>query len=148
MTAVLCGCVDRRGSINQKVNIMLGTVWDVLWWIFLFYIFFAYLMVLFSIVGDLFRDKDVSGWLKAVWILCLIFFPFITLLVYLITRGKGMAERSQEQMLKQKSATDTYIREVAASASPAEEIAKAKGLLDSGAISAEEYAAIKAKALA
>lgn len=127
---------------------MAGTVWDILWWMFLFYIFFAFLMVLFAIIGDLFRDKELSGWFKALWIIAIIFAPALGALVYLIARGKGMALRSQEQMLQQKSATDTYIREVASSASPTEEIAKAKGLLDSGAISAEEFAAIKAKALA
>jgi type VI protein secretion system component VasK len=124
-------------------------LWGWVAWFFWFFVFFAYLMVLFSIIGDLFRDDSVNGWLKAVWIIFLIFVPFLTALIYLIARGSGMQKRSIEQAQAIRAQQDQYIRATAgsASASPAEEISKAKGLLDSGAISQAEYDALKTKAL-
>ncbi|ANJ28447.1 SHOCT domain-containing protein [Agromyces aureus] len=123
--------------------------WSIIWWFLWVFVFIAYLMILFSIVGDLFRDHKLSGWWKAVWIIFLIFVPFLTALVYLIARGQGMAERSQRDARQAQAAADDYIRQTAGtSASPADEIAKAKGLLDSGAITAEEFAHLKSKALA
>ncbi len=119
---------------------------NTIWWGLTFLIFVSYLMVLFSIVGDLFRDHELSGWAKAVWIFCLVFFTFITALVYIIVRGKGMNERALAQANQAKQATDSYIRSVAGS--PSDEIARAKALLDAGTINADEYAALKAKALA
>jgi hypothetical protein len=120
--------------------------WSVIWLFFWGFVFISYLMALFSIVADLFRDHTLNGWWKAVWIIFLVFAPFITALVYVIARGRGMAERSQRDMRQAQAATDTYIRDVAGS-SPADEIAKAKALLDSGTISAEEYAHLKSRAL-
>jgi len=102
-------------------------------------------MVLFSVIGDLFRDRELSGGAKALWIFCLIFFTFISLLVYLIVRGKGMNERAIAQAQQNKQAADNYIRSVATS--PADEIASAKALLDAGTITADEFASLKAKAL-
>lgn len=125
--------------------------WDVIWFIIVSFAFIAYLMVMFNIIIDLFRDKSVGGGMKAVWIVCLIFFPLITALIYLITRGQGMADRHVADARQVRSDTDDYIRSVAGSGgggSPAAEIAQAKGLLDSGAISQQEFDAIKAKALA
>ena len=123
--------------------------WEIVWFIFIFFAFMAYLMVIFNVIGDLFRDDTVSGWVKALWIIALIFLPFLTLLVYLIARGKGMAERSAKVMASARRAQDDYVRSVAGSgASAPEQIAKAKELLDSGAITAEEFAALKSKALA
>jgi Mn2+/Fe2+ NRAMP family transporter len=123
--------------------------WDVVWFIIISFLFIAYLMVMFSIISDLFRDKDTSGFMKAVWIICLIFLPFVTALVYLIVRGKSMGERSMQQASQMKHAQDTYIREVAGgSASPAEQIAQAKSMLDSGAITPQEFDRLKEKALA
>ena len=123
--------------------------WEIVWFIFIFFAFMAYLMVIFNVIGDLFRDDTVSGWVKALWIIALIFLPFLTLLVYLIARGKGMAERSAKVMESARRAQDDYVRSVAGSgASAPEQIAKAKELLDSGAIDQAEYAALKAKALA
>jgi hypothetical protein len=113
---------------------------------FTIFVFFAWLMVLFSIISDLFRDRALSGWAKAVWLVALIFVPVLTALIYLIARGKGMAERSAAQASAQRSAADDYIRSVAGS-TPAQELSQAKTLLDSGAISAEEYANLKAKIL-
>ncbi|MBO3086104.1 SHOCT domain-containing protein [Cellulomonas fengjieae] len=120
------------------------------WFLLLIYwfLFFAYLVILFQILSDLFRDRELSGWWKALWIIALVIFPFLTALVYVIARGNGMAERQVKAIQEAKSETDSYIREVAAGKSPAEHIADAKALLDSGAIDADEYAQLKAKALA
>lgn len=122
--------------------------WDVVWFIFISFAFVAYLMVMFSIVTDLFRDRDTSGWAKAVWIFLLIFAPLITALVYLIVRGSGMTERSMRSAEAMKEQQDSYIREVAGQVSPVDQVAKAKAMLDAGAISQSEFDALKAKALA
>ena len=129
----------------------MGGFWDFIAWMFWIFVFVAYLMVIFSIVGDLFRDDKLSGWLKAVWILFLIFVPFLTALVYLIARGNGMQKRSIAQAQELRAAQDAYIRQTAGSgagASAADDIAKAKTLLDSGAITQAEFDGLKAKALA
>ena len=96
-----------------------NSFWDVIWWFLWAFVFIAYLMVLFAIIGDLFRDHKLSGWWKAVWIIFLIFVPFLTALVYLIARGKGMAERSQREAKQYQAATDAYIRQTAGSAASA-----------------------------
>jgi hypothetical protein len=121
-------------------------VGDLIWFFIVSFIFIAYLMALFAIIGDLFRDHELSGLGKAVWLIFLLFLPFLTALIYLIVRGDGMAQRGLKEAKQQQAATDEYIRSVATS-SPSEEIAKGKALLDAGTITAEEYAAIKAKAL-
>ncbi|GAA1798733.1 SHOCT domain-containing protein [Agromyces neolithicus] len=121
--------------------------WDLIWWFLWAFVFIAYLFALFAIIGDLFRDHKLNGWWKAVWILFLIFVPFLTALVYLIARGNGMAERSQKEAKQYQAATDEYIRQTAGASSPSDEIAKAKALLDSGTISQAEYDQLKAKAL-
>lgn len=120
--------------------------WLLVWWFF----FVAYLMVLFQIFGDLFRDDELGGFAKAVWVLVLVFFPVIAALVYLIARGKGMAARSMKRNAEMVAAQEDYIRSVAtpSGSSGVEQLAQAKSLLDSGAITPEEFAAIKAKALA
>lgn len=124
----------------------LGSVFLTTLWIFLL---FAWLMVLFYILSDLFRDHQLSGWLKAVWIILLIFVPFLTALVYLIARGKGMQQRALSEAKRFQKAQEDYIRDVSQSgASPTEQIAQAQKLLDSGAITAEEFQRLKAKALA
>lgn len=125
----------------------LEATWDVIWFFFWTFAFIAYLMVLFSIIGDIFRDHTLNGWAKAAWMLFLIFVPFLTALIYLIARGKGMAERQMQAAQRNQQATEEYVRSVAGSGGSADEIAKAKALLDSGTITAEEYAALKAKAL-
>lgn len=123
-----------------------GSFWDIIWWFLLAFVFISYLFALFAIVGDLFRDRQLNGWWKAVWIAFLIFVPFLTVLVYLIARGSGMAERSDAEAANVRSAADAYIQQVVGT-SPSDEIAKARALLDSGTITAGEYEAIKAKAL-
>ena len=122
-------------------------IWNIIWLLFWSFAFVAYLFALFAIIADLFRDLQLNGWWKAVWIIFLIFVPFLTALVYLIARGRGMAERSAKDAAQAQQAADSYIRTVAAGTSPTDEIAKAKKLLDDGTITADEYAAIKAKVL-
>lgn len=124
-----------------------GSTWDFLWHFLIIFAWIAYLLVLFQILIDLFwRDHKTSGVVKAIWVVFLFLLPWLTALVYLIARGRGMAERAREQALQAKRETDDYIR-AAAGRSPAQEIADAKGLLDSGAISQAEFDALKAKAL-
>lgn len=120
---------------------------DIFWLLLYSFFFIAYLLVLFQIVSDLFRDRDLSGWWKALWILVLIFLPILTALVYLIARGRGMAERQQDALTRVKADTDHYIRQVATT-TPADQIASAKRLLDSATITPDEFNALKAKALA
>ena len=123
-----------------------STLGNTIWWAFSFLILISYLMVLFSIIGDVFRDRELSGGAKALWVFCLIFFTFITALVYLVVRGKGMNERSEAQAAQAREAANNYIRSVAGS--PADEIGRAKALLDAGTITDDEYASLKARALA
>ncbi|MBN9140283.1 MAG: SHOCT domain-containing protein [Micrococcales bacterium] len=125
----------------------LSNFWDFLWALFWAFAFVAYLFAIFAIIGDLFRDHKLNGWWKALWIIFLIFLPFLTALVYLIARGNGMAERSQKAARAQQQVAEGYIREVAGTATPTDEIAKAKALLDAGAITQAEFDALKAKAL-
>ncbi|WP_426322583.1 SHOCT domain-containing protein [Microbacterium sp. E-13] len=128
----------------------MGNIGDFILWFFWIFVFVAYLMVLFSIIGDIFRDHELNGWGKALWILFLIFVPFLTALVYLIARGNGMQKRSIAQAQEMRAAQDAYIRQTAGSGggSAADDISKAKALLDSGTITQAEFDALKAKALA
>ena len=121
--------------------------WDFVWIVIVSFVFVAYLMVFFRILVDLFGDHDLSGWFKAIWIIALIFVPFLTALIYLIARGRGMAERQMAAARQAQSQTDAYIQQVAGK-SPAENIADAKALLDSGAITQADFDKLKAKALA
>ena len=123
-----------------------SNIWSVIWLFFWIFAIMVYLMAMFNVIIDLFRDSSLNGWAKAIWMLFLVFLPFITVLVYLIARGRGMAERRQREVLQAQAGADQYIREVAGSSS-ADEIHKAKSLLDAGVIDAAEFAALKAKAL-
>lgn len=111
------------------------------------FFFLAYLMVLFHIFGDLFRDRELGGLAKAVWVILLIVFPLLGSLVYLIARGNGMTKRTLAAREKSVEATQTFIRETAGR-NPAQEIATAKSLLDAGAVTPAEYELLKADALA
>jgi hypothetical protein len=122
------------------------SIWDVFWFYFWIFAYVAYLIVLVYIIIDVFRDHTLNGWLKAVWILFLVFVPWITSLVYLIARGKGMAERSRERRPQAVEYSDEEVRAVSF-ASPTDEIAKAQALRDQGVISDGEFEALKAKAL-
>lgn len=122
---------------------------EVLLWSFWFFIWIAALMVWFRCLFDLFRDKSLSGWAKAGWSVLLIFVPWVGALIYLIARGRSMTERQMAEVAEMKAAQDQYIQEVAGTkANPASQIADAKSLLDSGAISQTEFDTLKAKALA
>ena len=117
-----------------------------LWWLLWLFYIAAYLYVVILIITDLFRDEETSGWLKAVWIIFLVFVPFLTALVYIIARGNGMAARAAASRgYATVSEVDEYRPK--ASSSPAEDIAKAKDLLDAGIISQGEFDALKSKAL-
>ena len=124
----------------------LGSVWDIFWFFFWVFVWVAYLFVLIYIVIDIFRDHTLNGWLKAVWLIFLIFLPFVTALVYLIARGKGMAERSAERRPEYVEYSEDEVRQMSF-ASPSDEIAKAKALHEQGVISDGEYDALKRKAL-
>jgi hypothetical protein len=121
--------------------------WDIIWFIFVAYVFFAYLMVLFSVIGDIFRNRESSGFTKALWVLLLIVLPFITLIVYLIVNGSSMGERSARQSQAIQAQQEAYVKNLAGTNSPADQVAQAKKLLDSGAITQAEYESMKAKAL-
>ena len=125
---------------------------DFLWSLLVIYFIFFYFMLLFRILSDLFSDHDLSGWAKTGWIIFLLFFPFLAIFVYLIARGKGMYERSAAHAHNALVAEQDYIRQVAgtsgAGADPATQIAKGHDLLAAGAITQQEFDAIKAKALA
>ncbi|MGM7679977.1 SHOCT domain-containing protein [Microbacterium sp. A94] len=123
-----------------------SAIWDVLLWALTFTVFIAYLMALFSIISDLFRDHKLNGVAKAVWLIFLIFLPLLTALAYLIFRGKGMSQRAAAQQRAAQDAADSYIRTVAGN--PVQDIARAKELLESGAITADEFAQLKSAALA
>ncbi|WP_343996101.1 SHOCT domain-containing protein, partial [Nocardioides dubius] len=118
-----------------------SSIWDTIWWALTIFVFIAYLIALFSIISDLFRDRELGGVAKAIWLVCLVFLPFLTALAYLIFRGSGMAERTVRQQRAAQSAFDEYVRTV--SGGPASEISSAKELLDQGAISQAEFDQIK-----
>lgn len=119
-------------------------VWDLVWFLLWAFYFTAYIFVIILIISDLFRDHELNGGYKALWVIFLVFVPFLTALVYVIARGKGMAARSGARR-GIVAESDDY--RPAASASPASDIARAKELLDAGTISAGEFDALKSKAL-
>jgi hypothetical protein len=127
------------------MNFLQG-IWDWFWLLFWVFAYMAYLFVLIYIIFDVFRDRSLNGWLKALWLILLVFVPFVTGLVYLIARGKGMAERSARKQVEYQEYDDAYVRSVSF-ASPTDEIAKAQALRDQGVISDGEFEALKAKAL-
>lgn len=109
------------------------------------FLFAAYLMVLFTIIGDLFRDHSLSGWAKAAWVLFLILVPFLAALIYLIVRGDGMRERALAQQQEAQKQFDSYVRQTAGSGSAADELATLARLHDERKISDEEFERAKAK---
>ncbi len=121
---------------------------DILWTMFIFFLFVIWIWILITVFVDIFRRKDTSGFAKAAWIIFVILLPYLGVLIYLIANHDGMADRNLAHIQKQQQATDAYIQTVAGSGGAAGEIEKAKGLLDSGAITQAEFDAIKAKALA
>lgn len=111
------------------------------------FLFVIWIWILFTIITDLFRDHEMSGWAKAAWILFLVFIPFVTMLIYLIARGSGMRDRAIKAQADTKKHFDEYVRTQAHAASPADELHKLNELKEKGALSAEEFDQAKAKLL-
>ena len=121
---------------------------DVLWTMLVFFAWVIWFWMLIVILSDVFRRRDIGGGAKTLWTIFVIVAPFLGVLIYLLTNHDSMAERSMQQARSQQAQMDDYVRTVASSGGAAGEIEKAKGLLDSGAITQAEFDAIKAKALA
>jgi ABC-type multidrug transport system fused ATPase/permease subunit len=124
----------------------MSNFWDVVWLMVSTFFFVAYLVIMFQIVVDLFRDQELGGGAKVLWVIGLIFLPVLTAIVYIIARGSGMARRQLASAQNARAATETYIKEVAGR-SPAADIAEAKALLDAGTINQAEFDKLKTKAL-
>ena len=141
---------ERRTAMNVLSVVEYQGFWgsfgDLIWWFLSIFVLFAYIMAVFAVITDIFRDHSLNGWFKAIWVVFLVFVPFLTVLVYLIARGRGMSERSAAQAKSIQAAQDAYIQQVAG-VSPSEEIARAKQLHDDGTITAEEYERLKGLAL-
>lgn len=125
----------------------MSNFWDILYLIWSSFLFVAYLIILFHVVVDLFRDAELPGGYKVLWLIGLVSIPVLTALIYILARGKGMAGRQQAALQRAKSETDAYIRQIAGK-SPAEQIGDAKALLSAGTITQDEFERLKAKALA
>jgi hypothetical protein len=121
---------------------------DVFWTMLVFFAWVSWIMILFRVVGDIFRRQDTSGWGKAAWLVFVIVLPFVGVLIYLIANGDEMGKRDVEQSRAARAEFDDYVKSVSAPGGAAAEIEKAKQLLDSGAISQAEFDAIKARAIA
>jgi Phospholipase_D-nuclease N-terminal/Short C-terminal domain len=121
---------------------------DVLWTLLVFFLWIMWFWLLIVIIGDVFRRRDIGGGKKTIWLIFILFVPFIGVLAYVLTNSDGMAERNLERAQHDRARMDDYVRETAGSGGAAAEIDKAKQLLDSGAITQDEFNAIKAKALA
>lgn len=124
---------------------------DLMWTMLIFFIWILWFWLLFTVFADIFRRHDISGWMKAAWLIFTILLPFLGVFVYLITQNNGMTERNLERARAQKAQFDDYVRETAGGSGgggATSEIERAKTLLDSGAITQSEFDAIKQKALA
>jgi hypothetical protein len=124
------------------------TLGDVMWSMIAFFFFVIVLWMIFGIIGDIFRSKDLSGGAKALWCIFIIVLPWLAIFIYLIARGSGMSERAIQAQKDAQSQFDSYVRETAGSGTPADQIASAKALLDSGAITQAEFDQLKQKAMA
>jgi hypothetical protein len=123
---------------------------DVFWTMLIFFFWVIWIWILVTVLIDVFRRHDLSGWGKAAWALFMIVLPYLGVFIYLITQGKEMAERRAAEVRESQASFDSHVRDVAGSggAAPADQIAKAKELLDSGAIDQAEFDKLKQKALA
>ncbi len=121
---------------------------DVMWTMLVFFAWVIWFWLLITVFSDLFRRHDTSGFTKVLWIIFVIILPYFGVFIYLIAEHNGMADRSQKQLAAAQSQTDAYIKTVAASSDPSEQIANAKGLLDAGTITQAEFDQLKQKALA
>jgi hypothetical protein len=120
---------------------------DIFWTMILVFLWVAWIWLLFYIFGDIFRRRDIGGWSKAMWSIFVILVPFLGTFVYIIAQGRGMTERSMQQAVQSQQQFDAYVQNVAASSSSADQIQKAKDLLDRGVISAQEFDRLKQNAL-
>jgi putative oligomerization/nucleic acid binding protein/phospholipase D-like protein len=120
---------------------------DVFWSILIFFFWVIWIWIVITVLIDIFRRDDISGWGKAAWVIFVIILPWLGVLVYLIAQHDGMRDRSTRQAQAEKQAFDDYVRDTA-SGGAAADIAKAKELLDAGTITQEEFDALKKKALA
>jgi Short C-terminal domain/Phospholipase_D-nuclease N-terminal len=148
--AALTGRREGSGRKGLAMDAMTNDFGEVLLWSFWFFIWIGAVVVWFRCLWDLFGDRSLSGWAKAGWAILLIFVPWLGALIYLIVRGRSMTERQLTAAAQRQAEQEKYIQQVAGSpkGSPADQIASAKGLLDSGAITQAEYESLKAKALA
>jgi hypothetical protein len=121
---------------------------EVFWTMLIFFAFVIWIWILITVLIDLFRRHDTSGFMKVLWIIFIVVLPYLGVFVYLIAEHKGMAERTVKQQQEVQQQMDDYVKSVAGKTDPAEQIAKAKQLLDTGAISQIEFDQIKQKALA
>ncbi len=121
---------------------------DVMWTMIVFFLWILWFWLLFTVWADVFRRDDISGWGKAGWLIFTIFLPFLGVFVYLITQSEGMTTRNVERTGTQRAQLDEYVRGAAGSGGAAAEIEKAKALLDSGALTQDEFDTIKRRALA
>jgi hypothetical protein len=121
---------------------------EVFWTLIVFFLWIMWFWLLISIIGDVFRRRDIGGGKKTIWLIFMLFVPFVGVLAYVLVNSDSMAERNLERARAQQQQVDAYVRETAGSGGAAAEIDKAKQLLDSGAITQTEFEAIKAKALA
>jgi hypothetical protein len=121
---------------------------DVLWSMIIFFFWVIWIWIVITVLIDIFRRHDIGGLAKAAWVIFVVILPWLGVLVYLIVEHDGMRDRSVKQAQAQQAAFDDYVRDKAGGGGAAGEIAKAKELLDSGAITQQEFEALKAKALA
>ena len=121
---------------------------DIIWTMFVFFAWVIWFWLLITVFSDLFRRHDISGWGKAAWSLFVIVLPYLGVFVYLISQGKAMAERRSAEVQASRASFDDYVRDVAANGGATGQIAKAKELLDTGAIDASEFEQLKRAALA
>jgi len=120
---------------------MVQVVWSILW----FFLFFVWIMLIFTIFGDIIRNDEMSGVAKAIWSVFIIFLPFLGIFAYLIFNGNKMGERQLRAAKAQETAVQDYIRTTAAGASAADELAKLADLHTAGKLDDAEYTAAKAK---
>ena len=121
---------------------------DVFWTMIIFFMWVIWIWILVTVLIDVFRRHDISGWVKALWTLFMIVLPFLGVFIYLISQGKGMAERRSDEIRSSQASFDSNVRDVAGGSGASDQIAKAKELLDAGAIDQAEFDALKRKALA
>ena len=123
---------------------ILGAFWTMMW----IFLWVLWIMLLFRVIGDIFRDDSMSGWGKTAWTFCVIILPFLGVFVYLIARGQDMGKREQEHARAQQQSVDAYIRETAGTTGHADELAKLSDLRNKGALTESEYQHAKEKVLA